>query len=111
MKDQQYTPAGFLSTNSLNIRSGKSIADLTSKLLSELQDEYSGKIKNIDSPVSINFGIKGINSDVDIVTESEQAKRVGFSGLQCTNCGSWKTMGSSKCGQCTECGHTYGACG
>lgn len=96
----QFSPAGFLGENDLQIRSSKSISDLTAKVLRSLQDEYESQ--NIQPSVSASY-TEIINDNIENTSES-------CDGIECEYCGSKRTKGTVKCGICLDCGTTYGSC-
>ena len=115
MSGQQYSPSGFMADNPLKIHSGKSIADLTAKLLMALKAEYDTNPAGVmlslpPRPTEPSERAVRVEADAEI-SSAEEAKRFGFSGVRCENCGSWRTIGTVKCGQCTDCSHSYGSCG
>jgi hypothetical protein len=119
MQGLQFNPAGFLRKNDLGIRSAKSLSDLTSQVLTKLHAEYNGLEFEEVTPVwnndieleEENYSTNGLKEEPRLISESEQAKAKGFSGIRCERCGSWRTKGSIKCGLCLSCQTPYGTCG
>ena len=105
----QFSPAGFLRKNDLGIRSAKSLSDLTSQVLSKLHSEYNGL--DSDDVIPIWDSNVEIGEEPLLVSESDQAKSRGYSGIRCERCGSWRTKGTIKCGICLSCQTSYGTCG
>lgn len=108
MLDQRYDPAGFIGPNSLDIKSGHSIADLTAKVMTALSDEYKDldKVEQIKFFEQENKDIKKEKSNDDIA----EAQKKGYLTIRCDNCGEYKLRGTMKCGVCDECGHSFGFC-
>lgn len=112
-----FRPTGFLGKSSMfGIHKAASIPDLIGRLLMALPEYYA---KDRDESImypepykEIKMIPRGTDDDdqkATAITESN-ARSFGFSGVQCQNCGSWKTVGSAKCQVCQDCGGDNGPC-
>ncbi|MFW5794552.1 MAG: hypothetical protein ACOCV1_03605, partial [Bacillota bacterium] len=110
MSGLQFNPSGFMNKNDLGIRHAKSLSDLTAKVLLQLNEEYNGKKTVSDSIISDKLTAPDTSDSLNIVSEADQAKNKGYSGVRCENCGSWKCVGTVKCGSCLDCQSAYGTC-
>ena len=107
MRGLQFSPSGFLRKNDLGIRSAKSLSDLTYQVLTKLHAEYNNIPVEDITPV---WDENQAGDEPMLMSESDQAKARGYSGIRCEKCGSWRTKGSVKCGVCLSCQTAYGTC-
>jgi ribonucleoside-diphosphate reductase alpha chain len=114
-----FPPHGFLGESSaFGIHRAKSISDLIGRLLMALPDYYrNGRDENIMMPQyddrmsnSLQQEVLTQNGDDTKSIGPHNAKQFGFTGKQCQNCGSYKTVGGAECHVCRDCGHNNGPC-
>ena len=106
MLGQQYQPSGFVNGNDFGIKGGMSIADLTAKVLTAVNEESNGHTPKEE----INIILDKDMPELEVISPVEQARQAGYSGIQCKNCGSYRMKGTMKCGSCLDCGSDYGTC-
>jgi ribonucleoside-diphosphate reductase alpha chain len=114
MEGLQFQPAGFVLNHPFPFKSAKSLSDLSAKVLMTLHKEYSqiptepSVLEDAVNILPVHFEKEG--DEPEILSEVEQARAKGFSGVRCEQCGSWKCTGTVKCGICLSCQTAYGTC-
>lgn len=114
-----FPPHGFLGESSaFGIHRAKSVSDLIGRLLQALPEYYrSGRDEGVmfpkydnDFSTALQAEVLTQNGDETGSIGAHNAKQFGFTGKQCQNCGSYKTVGGPDCHVCRDCGHNNGPC-
>ena len=124
LEGMKFGPQGMLGKSSVfGIRYANSIPDVVGKVLRFLPSWWeSGRDEKILHPAPYDSFAPVV---ANVSEEKEQntsntwqdidspanAKRFGFTGLHCKNCGSLRTSGSVSCFLCQDCGTYNGPCG
>jgi ribonucleoside-diphosphate reductase alpha chain len=113
-----FPPHGFLGDSSaFGIHRAKSISDLIGRLLMALPEYFrGGRDEDVMFPKFDNHAGSALSQEVLANGDNTKsigphnARQYGFTGKQCQNCGSYKTVGGPECHVCRDCGHNNGPC-